>query len=76
MLDKHTNDNGYTELNVPFYHSDHDPQLIASLILDWIESEWHKIPVVLNYKESIKQHHLILKNYGMCGMGHMGEWEG
>jgi len=29
------------ELNVPFYHSDHGPQLIASLTLDWIESEWH-----------------------------------
>ena len=29
------------------------------------ESEWHKIPLVLNFKESLDQHNSVLKRYGI-----------
>jgi hypothetical protein len=28
-------------------------------------SEWHKIPLVLNFKESLEQHNSVLKRYGI-----------
>jgi hypothetical protein len=28
-------------------------------------SEWHKIPLVLNFKESLEQHNSVIKHYGI-----------
>ena len=35
------------------------------------ESKWKNLPLVLNFKESLEQHHSILKNYGIVESSHI-----